>query len=332
MINSSLLFANDDSNHFHSFMAVNQLTAFKEKTPGVVELGITMRLNFRDTVPGVLKSLTEHLDRPVISFDTPNAMTIETSSLLIDVSTYDHRTPFQTIPRTFSIQVFGRAVALEQFSKHMEKYVHTDETYVYWWFKTGDEMGSYQFTLEDNGRPFCADHYPFIPDVENFAQRYIDSQANVLVLLGEPGLGKTSLIRHILKHQKCESYITYDEAIMKDDQFYVKFLADSEAQFLVLEDADLLLSERVKDNNKIMSKILNASDGLISLRNKKIIFTANIHDKSKLDPALVRPGRCFDVVEFRELTYAESRVIADKNDIQLPERKEFTLAQIFQYK
>ena len=79
-----------------------------------------------------------------------------------------------------------------------------------------------------------------------------------------------------------------------------------------------------------MFKILNASDGLIKLPNKKMIFTANLADDSQIDPALTRPGRCYDVIHFRELTFEEASAAAKAANIQPPkENRNYTLSELF---
>jgi len=96
----------------------------------------------------------------------------------------------------------------------------------------------------------------------------------------------------------------------------------------VVEDADILLTDRKHEGNKTMAKLLNVSDGLVKVANKKVIFTANLKTKREIDPALTRAGRCFDVVNFRDLTKAEAKLAAEVSGIADPE-KSLPLCELF---
>lgn len=171
--------------------------------------------------------------------------------------------------------------------------------------------------------------YPFIPDIPKFFSDYAASKENILILIGDPGLGKTAFIRQLLKHNKWNCTLTYDEYVMGKDQFYLDFIR-SQDRALVLEDADMLLQNRLEGGNKVMSKLLNASDGLVSV-NKKFIFTANVDNIRDIDPALIRRGRCFDVLHFNALTLEQAQKVAEKIGKPVPTKKQntYTIAELF---
>lgn len=77
------------------------------------------------------------------------------------------------------------------------------------------------------------------------------------------------------------------------------------APVIVIEDADILLSPRAS-GNKVMAELLNATSGLGSSFERKVIFTTNLTNREDIDEALMRPGRCFDVLDFRTLTPMEA--------------------------
>jgi ATP-dependent 26S proteasome regulatory subunit len=79
----------------------------------------------------------------------------------------------------------------------------------------------------------------------------------------------------------------------------------------------------------MMHRFLNVSDGLISAQDKKLVFSTNLPSVREIDAALMRPGRCFDVVEFRSLDRTEAKQIADELGLELPDGKDFTLAELF---
>jgi hypothetical protein len=146
--------------------------------------------------------------------------------------------------------------------------------------------------------------YPFLDQgntLTAYYDRYLCSHSNVLVLIGPPGTGKTSFIKGLVNHDGSGAIISYDDAILRDDQIFADFMSGDE-KFLVLEDADTFLSSRQKSGNTIMHKFLNVGDGLISTRDKKIVFSTNLPSVRDVDPALIRPGRCFDVARFDRLS------------------------------
>jgi len=178
--------------------------------------------------------------------------------------------------------------------------------------------------------PIMPEVYPFIPNVEAWVEKYLTSKSNVLILNGPMGTGKSSLIAHIIRVGKLKSMTAFDSKVMKDDYLYTKFITE-EYGLIVLEDADLLLLKRVEGENDTMSKLLNVSEGLIDTSNKKIIFTANLGNTKDIDPALKRPGRCFDIVEFRELTRQEANLARTKLGRPPFERdRMYSLAQVYQ--
>lgn len=178
-------------------------------------------------------------------------------------------------------------------------------------------------------KSFFPQFYPFIGDVDAYLDGFMASDANVLVLSGEPGSGKSNLIRYFIYRNRINSVIAYDEHVMMKDSLFINFLTSSD-DALILEDADLLLRSRLDDDNKVMSKILNTADGIIDSSRKKFIFTANLQNLRDIDPALTRPGRCYDVKHFRSLTKEEAEVAATAAGIHLDDTKsEFTVAEIY---
>lgn len=177
-------------------------------------------------------------------------------------------------------------------------------------------------------------YYPYITQgIEAFIDEYLNDKSSILILMGPPGTGKTSFIKHLIVSRNLKASVTFDEKILSSDEFFVDWLFNSEESLLIVEDADVMLHSRKSESNKLISKFLNVSDGIVKPLNKKIIFTTNIGQVSKIDPALIRPGRCFDVVDFRELTLEEANAVAGMNGLPLlTENKTYTLAQIFNQK
>jgi ATP-dependent 26S proteasome regulatory subunit len=79
-----------------------------------------------------------------------------------------------------------------------------------------------------------------------------------------------------------------------------------------------------------MHKFLNIGDGLVTTKNKKLIFSTNLPSVKEIDPALIRPGRCFDVITFDYLKQDEAMKLAKAVNVELTEEKDrWTIADVF---
>jgi len=200
-----------------------------------------------------------------------------------------------------------------------------------WWYQAGDgRTQSHDFYLQRQGTKLHAEFYPDIGDPYKFMDEYLSSPAAVLLLAGPPGTGKTTLLRHMISERNLLAHVIYDEKLMERDTLFQNFLFDKESDIMIIEDADTILLAREHDGNKLMARFLSVSDGLIKLPNKKLVFTTNISDFSKVDQALLRPGRCHAMVHTRPLNLPEAQAAAKVADLPVPSQKgEYTLAELF---
>lgn len=147
--------------------------------------------------------------------------------------------------------------------------------------------------------------WPFAPKPpREMAAEFEASDSNVLILYGEPGLGKSQYIAEMIKWKDENSqgtvYICDDNPVFKSPRFtpYVHEMASN--SWLVTEDAHEMIEAR-EMGNSLMAGILNAAEGITS-GNVKFIISTNITSLKDVDHALYRPGRTLRVIPFKSLT------------------------------
>ncbi len=232
---------------------------------------------------------------------------------------------------TIQIKLYltGNRYALELVMNTLNaKFVQADVGKIRWWYKGSHGNDKSIVFLKPLNTKLHAEFYPGMGDPHDYLQSFLDSEQAVLLIAGLPGSGKTSLLRHLIMDYKLQADVVYDENLMDKDQVFQDFLF-SQSTLLIIEDADSILLPR-ESNNSMMARFLNISDGIIKLPKKKLVFTTNISDFSKVDEALIRPGRCFDVLHTRELTYEEAIEACRVADLPIPlVNKSYTLAMLF---
>ena len=203
-------------------------------------------------------------------------------------------------------------------------------SYIEWIYSS--DGNSVNVPLNKDRMPI-SEMYPFLKDetLENYYDRYLNSPANILLLIGPPGTGKTTFIRGLLSHSNSSAIVTYDSAILEKDYLFARFIED-EANIMVLEDSDNFLKAR-SDGNSMMHRFLNVGDGLVTTKGKKLIFSTNLPSIRDVDSALVRPGRCFDILNFENLNHEQAVKLAEKVGVELNEqRSKWTIAEVFNKK
>ena len=172
--------------------------------------------------------------------------------------------------------------------------------------------------------------YPFLGDqtLEEFYEGFMESSASILLLIGPPGTGKTTFIRGMLQHLSASAMVSYDAAVLEKDYLFAQFI-EGDKSVMVLEDADMFLKSR-KEGNTMMHKFLNVGDGLVTTKNKKMVFSTNLPSISDIDPALVRPGRCYDILKFEELNQTQAEALAKKMNVTIEgTREKWSIADVF---
>ena len=209
--------------------------------------------------------------------------------------------------RVAEIDILGRQDAVDEAVRTITSRFERVPVRVKWVYKANCD--SVKLPIRTDNLP-RTEFYPQLggEELTDYYSRFVSSGSNVLVLIGPPGTGKTSFIRGLLHHTGGGAIVSYDTAILESDEIFADFMSGDET-FMILEDADSFLSSRSKSGNTIMHRFLNLGDGLMSTSGKKIIFSTNLPSVRDIDDALLRPGRCFDVMRFGRLEPERARAI-----------------------
>lgn len=234
----------------------------------------------------------------------------------------------------YNLEIMGADAPVQTLRRKLDESLRDHKLVkISWHYATSRGTDSASLHVTGLNQNIKDEYYPwFGAGVNSFVADYFDNPAAVLVLYGPPGTGKTSFLRHLLLTQGVNAMVTYDDKVLAKDEFFVNYMTDEEHDALIVEDADVFLAPREDGENTMMSKFLNVSDGLIKIPNKKMIFTTNITQLNKIDSALLRPGRCFEAVEFRELTPKEASAAAHAAGVAEQDwstQHAWSLAQIF---
>lgn len=234
---------------------------------------------------------------------------------------------FDVNSNTVTVRAYGDADFGDAIVAMVEAHFDIVTSHIEWVY--GADGNSVNVPLNRDRLP-VDEMYPFLDgeSLGDYYDRYMASSANILLLIGPPGTGKTTFIRGLLAHTNSSAIVSYDSAILEKDGFFARFI-ESDDNVMVLEDSDAFLKSR-SDGNTMMHRFLNVGDGLVTTKGKKMIFSTNLPSIRDIDSALVRPGRCFDILEFKPLNFENATALAVKLGCDIPSSgSQFSIAELF---
>lgn len=243
------------------------------------------------------------------------------------------------------------------WDKFIEANPSEDDTELYFhsYFIQGNKVSENSKIMgEKDVKEISKMYYPYI-DTDIMFEQFCTGKENILLIVGEPGLGKSKLSSLALKYafnnidklpyDKVEcgdsldnQYISVgyvkNTEVLADDQFW-RMAQDMRHDFIVLDDLDYMLTKRDaevtssddKIKNNFLNQFLSFTDGLENNKTKFIITTNQTYDS--IDAALLRKGRLFDILELRRLDRVEALAIWTDNNLDVNEFNElFTSHEI----
>lgn len=154
----------------------------------------------------------------------------------------------------------------------------------------------------------------------------------IVLINGPVGTGKSYLIRSMLselKGTRIGVVCLPSTLLIKNSAELQSVALEYPKSIIILEDVgDILSVDNVTHYVEETSNLLNVTDGLLSLLLDSIIVVTFNHELSKINPALLRPGRCLERIEVNELPYEKAQKLVPFEI----SKGNYSLAEIYEMK
>lgn len=171
-------------------------------------------------------------------------------------------------------------------------------------------------------------------------KRMIDANKGIVLLYGEPGTGKTTYIKRLVKDIENAKQVLYMPNSIIDmlgtpsfNTFLLDFVDDSDKKgiLIIVEDGERALLDR-KNNPQAadtVSNILNTTDGILNdFLNVQILVTLNA-DLKLIDSAIMRKKRLLAMRHFGKLSKEDAQKLIDSIGAEHQATDEMTVADVY---
>lgn len=187
------------------------------------------------------------------------------------------------------------------------------------------------YEIDDEPVCLAPELYPYIEGgPEKLIADFRKSKSKIMIFIGDPGTGKSSLIRYMVKEFKTV-YIG-DDPILFTPGVIAKtaeeMLRSEKDELMVFEEIDSVIAPRKDEPNHLIPAILSATSGVITMGGK-LVIVSNIETTKHIDAALMRSSRCFKIVHFTKLSQEEANKAAKALGLPKPTGKtHYALSEI----
>lgn len=285
-------------------------------------------------------NLEPYIDRVLIS-DTSIAVKYTVNNInddADDTENFDYEKEAIYSALNFSFfYPFSKQQEVNKFINELKGYIQ-DERITNRFFTIGIGNGGFKLVPEkvsDMQDLNIKLHYgkKFVPILNEMIENLKTKFHGLFLLYGEPGTGKTTLIRYLINELCNDKTILYVPAYMVEqlaNPEFISFLQSQKESVIILEDAEFALQQRSDEfGQQAVSNLLNITNGLLNDATRmQVIATFNM-DKKNIDKALLRPGRLLGDCKFDKLSIEDSKLLAEFLEKNMEITVPMTVAEIY---